>query len=118
MAKNYVKPGDHIAFTATANVASGGGVAIGVLLGVALVAVANGATGEAAIKDVWELPKLSGAVITAGARLTWDVSAGEFILTSPATGDLVGCAVAVEGAGSGVTKVKALLCPGSATISA
>ncbi len=116
MAKNSIKPGEHITFTAAANVASGQAVVIGSLLGVALTAVANGAQGEAGIEGVWELPKLSSAVVTEGAKLTWDVSAGEFILTSPANGDLVGCATAVAAAGNGAGTVLAKLTPGTATI--
>lgn len=116
MASNYQAPGEHITYTAGANIASGQGVAIGVLLGVSLTAVASGATGEAAIEDVWELPKLSTAVITAGARLTWDVSESRFIVAAPDDGDLIGAAVAVAAAGNGATTVKAKLCPGCATI--
>lgn len=116
MANNYVKPGEHISFTAGGTVASGQAVVIGSLLGVSLTALSNGETGEAAIEGVWELPCASAAVITPGAKLIWDVSAGEFILTGAATGDLVGCATAVAGAGNGVTTVLAKLTPGTATV--
>ncbi len=118
MAKNYIKPGDHWPFTAGANVASGQAVVIGTVLGVALCAVANGAAGEAAVEGVWELPKLSTAVIAQGVRLTWDVSAGEFIVASAAVGDLENCAVAEAAAGNGATTVRARLCPGAGTIKA
>ncbi len=118
MAKNYIKPGEHMSFTAGANVASGQAVVIGTLLGVALCAVLNGEKGEAAIEGVWELPKLSTAVITQGARLTWDVSAGEFIVASAAVGDLENCAVAETAAGNGVATVRARLCPGAGTVKA
>lgn len=116
MAKNYVKPGEHITFTAGATLASGQAVVIGSLLGVSLTALSNGATGEAAIEGVWELPCNSAAVITPGAKLIWDVSVGEFILTSAASGDLVGCATAVTAAGNGVTTVQVKLTPGTATV--
>lgn len=118
MAKNYIKPGEHIPFTAAANVSSGQGVVIGALLGVALTSVATGEQGEAAIEGVWELPCASAADITAGAPLTWDTSAGEFILTGAATGDLVGAAIAVAVAGTGVTTVQAKLVPGAGVIEA
>lgn len=116
MANNYVKPGEHITFTAGANLASGEAVVIGSLLGVSLTALSNGATGEAAIEGVWELPCNSAAVITPGAKLIWDVSVGEFILTGAANGDLVGCATAVTAAGNGVTTVQVKLTPGTATV--
>lgn len=116
MAKNYVKPGEHITFTAGATTASGQAVVIGSLLGVSLTALANGATGEAAIEGVWNLPCASAADITPGAKLIWDVSVGEFILTGAANGDVVGCATAVSAAGTGVTTVWAKLTPGTGTI--
>jgi predicted RecA/RadA family phage recombinase len=118
MAKNYIKPGDHWTFTAGANTTSGQAVVIGTVLGIALCAVANGDKGEAAVEGVWELPKLSTAVIAQGARLTWDVSAGEFIVASAAVGDLENCAVAEAAAGNGTTTVRAKLCPGAGTVKA
>lgn len=118
MARNYVNPGEHITFTASADVASGAGVAIGVLLGVSLGDVASGEQGTAAITDAWTLPKLSTAVITEGAALIWDVSAGQFIVASAATGDLANCAVALEAAGNGTTTVRAKLTPGTGSVSA
>ena len=118
MAKNYVKPGEHIAFTAGANTASGAAVVIGTVLGVSLTTLASGASGEAAIEGVWELPKLSTAVIANGARLHWDVSAGEFIVAATATGDLENCAVAVAAAGNGATTVLAKLTPGTGALKA
>jgi predicted RecA/RadA family phage recombinase len=118
MAKNYHSPGEHITFTATGAIASGQAVVIGTLLGVSLTALANGGSGEAAIEGVWELPKLPGAVITPGAALTWDVSAGQFIIAAPAAGDLLGAATAIAGAGNGVATVLAKLNPGNATVSA
>lgn len=116
MAKNYVQPAEVIDFTAAANVSSGSGVAVGVLLGVALGDVATGDTGRAAIEGGFELPKLSTAVITRGASLIWDISEGRFIITSAAAGDLVGCAVAIEPAGNGDATVVAKLIPGNATV--
>lgn len=118
MANNFKRPGEHITYTAGADIASGQAFAIGVLLAVSLGAVANGASGEAAIEGVWELPKLSTAVIGAGASLIWDISAGEFIVAAPGTGDLLTCAVAVEAAGNGTTTVLAKLTPNTGSISA
>lgn len=113
MAKNYIQPGEVIDWTnATGGAKTAGSViAIGQMLGVALVDIANGATGSVQIKGVFEVPKVSGAVIAAGESLVWDVSAGAFDdnLATPAAGDISGPpAVAVEAAGNGVTSINVL----------
>lgn len=118
MAKNYIQPGNVIDVVAGANISSGDAVVVGILLAVALTDIASGETGSAQIEGVFELPKLSTADITAGAKLTWDVSAGEFIIAAAATGDLDGCAVAIGAAGNGTNTVLAKLLPGNATVTA
>lgn len=118
MAKNFIKPGEHLTFTAGADTASGAGVVLGALLGVSLTTVANGASGEAAIEGVWELPKASADDIAAWSSPTWDVSAGEFITGLAAAGDVLGGAVAVEAAGAGTTTVKVRLLPGAGSLQA
>ncbi len=122
MAKNFIQPGEVIDWTngTGSAVASGAVVAIGQMLGVALVGIANGATGSVQIKGVFEVPKVSGAVIAAGESLVWDVSAGAFDdnAATPATGDISGApAVAVEAAGNGVTLMNVLFTgvPGTKT---
>jgi predicted RecA/RadA family phage recombinase len=116
MATNYISQGDVLQYTAGADISSGDVVVIENLLGVALQDIANGETGSVAIRGIFTCPKVSGAVITQGQGLTWDVSAdsgnGEFDddQATPATGDITGAAaVAAESAGSGVTSIKVLL---------
>lgn len=118
MAKNYIQPGNVIDVTAGSNISSGAAIVVGTILAVALVDIANGESGSAQIEGVFELPKLSTAVITAGQKLIWDVSASQFIVAAAATGDLDGCAVAIEAAGNGTTTVLAKLLPGNATVTA
>jgi predicted RecA/RadA family phage recombinase len=90
-------------------VASGDVVKFGpALLGIALVDIANGATGSVALECAATVPKVSGAVITLGETLTWDISAGAFDdnAATPATGDVTGAtAYALEAAGNGVTSM-------------
>lgn len=109
MASNYVQCGDVINWTNGGSaVSSGDVVVIGQILGVALVDIANGATGAVAIEGVYTVPKVSGAVIAQGESLSWDVSAVGFDdnAASPATGDVTGApAVAAEAAGNGVTSI-------------
>lgn len=103
---------------------SGVPVIVGILLAIPVATLASGEIGAAVIDHgpetpgVFELPKLSTAVIAAGALLHWDVSAGEFIVAATATGDLENCAVAVEAAGNGTTTVKAKLLPGRGAVKA
>jgi predicted RecA/RadA family phage recombinase len=107
MAVNFVQNGETMQFTAGAAYSSGDVVVIGNQIGVAMSDVASGDAGVAALTGVWSLPKVSGAVITAGQKVLWDVSAGAFddSLATPATGDVSGCCIAWESAGNGVTSV-------------
>jgi predicted RecA/RadA family phage recombinase len=116
MAKNYVQEGKVIDWTngGTA-VASGDVVVIGTLLGVALVDIANGASGAVQIGGVFNAPKVDAAVIAAGETLTWDVSASKFDddQATPAAGDVTGAAaVAVEGKGATTDETIAVLFTG------
>lgn len=112
MTTTYKQEGKVIQYTASADIAAGQVVKIGNVLGVALVAIANGATGSVALEGVFSVPKVSGAVIGQGQSLVWDVSAntgaGAFDdnAAAPATGDVSGAAaMAWEAAGDGVTSM-------------
>lgn len=116
MAKNFVQDGDIIQWTngGTA-VASGDVVVIGsngdALLGIALVDIANGASGSVKLNGVFEVPKVSAAVIAQGEYVIWDASAGAFDdnAATPATGDVSDGAIAWEAAGNAVTTIKVKL---------
>lgn len=117
MAKNYIKPGDRLTFTAAANVASGGVVVLGTMIGIALTAVANGESGEAAVEDVWEVPKATGAAINAWTKPSYDIADGNFTVAGAETaGDVIGGVIAVETAGSAATTVKVKLLPGAGVL--
>ena len=122
MANNAVQDGDVIDWTnGTGSAVSAGDVVkIGQILGVALVDIASAATGSVAIRGVFTVPKVTGAVIAQGEALTWDVSAGKFDdnAATPATGDVTGPpAVAFEAAGNGVTELDVMFTgvPGTVT---
>jgi len=121
MASNYVQPGEVIEWTNSGTAVSAGDVvAIGNILGVALVDIANAASGSVAIRGVFNVPKVSGAVIAQGEKLTWDASAAAFddSAATPATGDITGApAVAFEAAGNGVTDIDVMFTgvPGTTT---
>lgn len=91
-----------------ADVVSGQVVAIGQILGVALVDIADGEAGSVAISGVHTVPKVAGAVIAQGEALSWDASAAAFDDNQAvaAAGDITGApAVAFEAAGNGVTTI-------------
>lgn len=115
---NLIKAGKTQVITAGATLTAGVPVVAGTLLAIPLTDIANGADGVAQIEGevAHRLPKLSSAVVGFGTRLIWDVSAGEFIVSGAANGDLNNCAYAVEAAGNGVTSVKVKLCPGVGTV--
>ena len=103
MAKNFKQPGKVFDYLAGATITSGSVVKMGNTLGVALKDIANGETGPVQVEGVFEVPKVSGAVIAMGESLTWDVSAGKFDdnAATPATGDVTGAAaVAFESKGA------------------
>jgi predicted RecA/RadA family phage recombinase len=126
MATNFQQYGSVVQWTngTGSSVASGKVVKLGNILGVALMTIAAGAVGPVAIRGVFTVPKVSGAVIAQGESLVWDVSAnsgaGEFDdnAATPATGDVSGPpAVAFEAAGNGVTSLAVLFTgvPGTVT---
>lgn len=125
MAKNYESDGNTIQWTngTGAAVASGQLVKVGPsMLGVALVALANGATGSVAVEGVFSgVPKVSAAVFAQGEKLIWDVSANGALgafddsAASPATGDVTGGAIAWAAGANTETTCTVKLTPGNAT---
>ena len=108
MATNYSSQGCVIDYTAGSAITSGDVVIVGQQIGIALVDIANGATGSVALDGVFSVPKVSAAVIAQGESVIYDLSALAFDdnAATPATGDVSGCCVAVEAAGAAVTTIK------------
>ncbi len=65
MASNHVQTGKNMTWTNStgADVLSGSPVPVGVFVGVALVDIPDGATGELATEEVWEFPKVAGEIL-------------------------------------------------------
>ena len=118
MATNYVSDGNVINWTngTGSAVSSGDVVATGHCIGVALVDIANGATGSVAVEGVFAVPKVSAAVFTQGEKLIWDASASAFddSAATPATGDITGGAVAWIAGANAETTCTVKLTPGNA----
>ena len=120
MATNRVQDGKVLQFTNGGSaMSSGDAVVIEKLVGVALVDIANGASGSVAITQVYNLPKVDAAVIAQGEQVHYDVSASEVDDESatPAAGDLLGWGIAFEA--KGVTSgenIAILLTPNALTV--
>lgn len=80
--KNYIQDGKTISFTPTAAVASGEAVLLGMLLVVAIGAIAANTPGEGVTEGVFELPKKSTDVVAQGVDLYWDDTAKELTTTA------------------------------------
>jgi len=116
-----MKNAHSIADTITVPAPSGGAVTgvpfiLGTVLAIPVTTAAQGVPVAVQIEHAFVLPKLSSAVITAGAKVHWDVSAGEVIVASTATGDLENFGIAIEEAGNGTTTVAVKLIPGLGTV--
>ena len=120
MATNRVQNGRRISYTNGGSaISSGDVVVVGTLVCVAMTDIANGDTGDLAVSEVYDLPKVDGAVIAQGERVIYDVSAGEVDdeNATPAAGDVSNFGVAWEakGATTGET-IAVLLTPGTGTV--
>lgn len=76
--KNWIGEGRVLnkwANTSGAKVASGSGVIVGSIFGVAKLDIADGKTGPLDIEGVFELPKAAGVVLAQGAACYWNDTA-------------------------------------------
>jgi len=107
MSTKFVRPGETLPVVLAGTVAVDDVDVVGTgLLGVALSAGVSGDTINYGIEGVWNLPKVSAAVIAQGEQVLWDVSAGavDDDAATPAAGDFL-CGYADEAAGSGVLEI-------------
>jgi len=100
--KNYVQPGNTIPLTAPYDVASGDGLVVGAIFGVASGDAVNGQPVEAVLVGVFDLKKAASQAWTVGDKIYWDNTNKE--TTSVATGNtLIGVAIDAVGNGAGET---------------
>lgn len=108
--KNFVQPGEVVSVTAPADVASGAGVLVGSLFGVAVNSALSGAAVEVALTGVYDLVKAGSQAWTVGARIYWDDSAKNCTTAAAAGANkLIGVAMAAVGSGAGETTGRVLL---------
>lgn len=100
--KNFVAVGNILTLPAPSALASGDGILVGAIFGVAQVSVANGEGVPLLVTGVFELPKAASQAWTVGARVYWDNTAR--VTTTTATGNtLIGVAVKAVGGTAGET---------------
>ena len=100
--KNYVQPGNTITLTAPYAVASGDGLLVGSIFGVASGTAALGETVEAALTGVYDLKKVASQAWAAGDKVYWDNTAREATKTTTSN-TLIGVAMVAVAGGAGDT---------------
>lgn len=107
MATNYLQDGDSLDYANTTGAAikSGDPIAIGNIMGIAIIDIAISATGAVQTEGVWKVPKVTGTAWVQGAKVLWDKSAAKFDHggAAPAAGDISNCCVAAYAAAAGDT---------------
>ncbi|MFN3577510.1 MAG: DUF2190 family protein [Tabrizicola sp.] len=100
--KTYVQPGNTITLTAPYAVASGDGLLVGSIFGVAAGTAALGEAVEAALTGVYDLKKVASQAWAAGDKVYWDNTAKEVTKTTTSN-TLIGVAVVAVAGGAGDT---------------
>lgn len=102
--KNFVQEGDVITLTAPYAVASGAGLLVGSIFGVAQTTAAISTSVEAALEGVFDLVKLAGTAWTQGVLIYWDNTAKNCTVIATAN-RLIGAATVAALAGDVVGRV-------------
>ena len=100
--KNFVQPGNTITLTAPYAVASGDGLLVSAIFGVASGAAALGEPVEAALVGVFDLTKVGSQAWTAGAKVYWD-NTNKRCTTVATDNTLIGVATEAVASGAGDT---------------
>jgi predicted RecA/RadA family phage recombinase len=97
--RNYIQPGHAITLAAPYDIASGDGLLVGAIFGIATHDALSSAEIEAQLTGVVEITKVASQAWTAGAKVYWDNTARR--ATNVASGNtLIGVAVLAVGAGA------------------
>ena len=100
--KTYVQPGNTITLTAPYAVASGDGLLVGSIFGVATGTAALGEPVETALVGVFDITKIGSQAWTAGARVYWD-GTNKRTTTVATSNTLIGVATEAVAGGAGDT---------------
>jgi predicted RecA/RadA family phage recombinase len=108
--KNFIQHGDTVTVAApSGGIASGDGVLIGSLFGVAATTQAEGSDVEISTRGVFDLPKATGDDFTLGAEVYWDTTTKKAVNNMSTGGGDARIGVALEAAGSSATTVRCRL---------
>ena len=110
--KNAYQDGRVLDIQLTADVVSGGVIASGRLLAIAVTSGKAGNVVAGHVEGVFHLPKLKSAVFAAGDAAHWDVSGNQVISGGTDIGDIENFGYAIEPASSELETVLVRLCPG------
>jgi predicted RecA/RadA family phage recombinase len=103
--RNFVQPGNAVTVPSPAAVASGEGVQIGALFGVASADAASGADVELAVAGVYDLPKEATTdTYAVGAAVEWNAAQARVAPLS--TGARIGVVIAAAGATAPTARVR------------
>ena len=105
MAANFVQPGETLTLPALATVASGAGVLIGAIFGIAQRDAASVALVDITTQGVWEMSKVSALAIAIGDVVYFDNATG--LVNKTASGNTrIGVAVSASPNPSGTVTVR------------
>lgn len=105
MATNYVQLGNTLTIPAPATVASGAGVLVGSIFGIAAGDAESGADFDLETRGVFEMPKVSALAIAIGDKVYWDDTAK--LVNKTASGNtLIGVAVTAAANPSATVNVR------------
>ena len=107
MATNHIQEGNIMTWTnATGTaVAAGDPVLVGARVGIALGDIANTATGELAMGEVWQVAKAAPLVIAQGGLVYWD-AADANVNTTATDNTLAGYAFVAAASADTTVKIK------------
>lgn len=103
--KNFIQTGDSVTLTAPYDVASGDGLLVGAVFGVATLAALANADVETQLVGVVDLPKVSAQAWTIGAAVYWD-NAAKNVTTVAGGNTKIGAALAVAANPSATGRVR------------
>lgn len=103
--KNFVHPGNTITLPAPYDVASGAGLLVGLIFGIATNGALSGADVETSLEGVYDVTTLSTDTPAVGAALYWD-NTNKRLTTTSSGNTKVGVAVKAKLTGEATARIR------------